>query len=134
VERTSTILLVRSSPCATGVGNFPAEGTMSFDRLQEQRRERPLERPGPRRRGICLIRVSEARKASYFFASFLTSFLFLLSLHGKQIEHFETNSQRKHQLFQVIGGHILEVDLFRAVNICCVCENADGHAWPWYIG
>ena len=26
------------------------------------------------------MRVSEAKKASYFFASFLTSFLFLLSL------------------------------------------------------
>lgn len=40
----------------------------------------PLERPGPSKRGICLMRVSEARKASYFLASFLTSFLFLLSL------------------------------------------------------
>merc|ERR1719495_157450 len=35
--------------------------------------------PGPNRRGICLIRDSEARKASYFLASFFTSFLFLLS-------------------------------------------------------
>merc|ERR1712158_61274 len=35
--------------------------------------------PGPNRRGICLIKDSEARKASYFLASFLTSFLFLLS-------------------------------------------------------
>ena len=40
----------------------------------------PFDRPGPRRRGICLMRASEARKASYFLASFLTSFLFLLSL------------------------------------------------------
>ena len=45
-----------------GVGNLPA-----------------LERPGPRRRGICLIRESEDRKASYLRASFLISFLFLLS-------------------------------------------------------
>jgi hypothetical protein len=29
------------------------------------------------------MRVSEARKASYFFASFLTSFLFLLSLWAR---------------------------------------------------
>merc|ERR1712213_265209 len=28
--------------------------------------------PGPKRRGICLIKDSEARKASYFLASFLT--------------------------------------------------------------
>jgi hypothetical protein len=40
----------------------------------------PLERPGPSKRGICLIKASEAKKASYFLASFLTSFLFLLSL------------------------------------------------------
>ena len=37
----------------------------------------PLDRPGPRRRGICLIRESEATKASYLRASFLMSFLFL---------------------------------------------------------
>jgi hypothetical protein len=43
----------------------------------------PLERPGPRRRGICLMSASDARKASYFLASFLTSFLFLLSLKEK---------------------------------------------------
>jgi len=39
----------------------------------------PLERPGPNRRGICLMRVSEATKASYLRASFLINFLFLLS-------------------------------------------------------
>merc|ERR1711931_45471 len=38
-----------------------------------------LFRPGPNRRGICLIRASEAMKASYFLASFLTSFLSLFS-------------------------------------------------------
>ncbi len=39
----------------------------------------PFERPGPKRRGICLMRVSEEMKASYLRASFLISFLFLLS-------------------------------------------------------
>ncbi len=39
----------------------------------------PLDKPGPRRRGICFIKESEARKASYLRASFLMSFLFLLS-------------------------------------------------------
>jgi hypothetical protein len=29
----------------------------------------PLERPGPKRRGICLMRESEATKASYLLAS-----------------------------------------------------------------
>merc|ERR550514_731229 len=50
------------SVAARRVGNLPA-----------------LLRPGPRRRGICLIRVSEARNASYFLANFLTTFLFLLN-------------------------------------------------------
>lgn len=40
---------------------------------------KPLERPGPKRRGICLIKVSEATKASYLRASFLMSFLFLFN-------------------------------------------------------
>ena len=47
VERTSFSLFERSSACETGVGNLPA-----------------LERPGPSRRGICLMSASEARKAS----------------------------------------------------------------------
>lgn len=38
-----------------------------------------LFKPGPKRRGICLMTASEARKAWYFLASFFTSFLFLLS-------------------------------------------------------
>lgn len=44
-----------------------------------KQRNIPFERPGPKSRGICLIKVSEATKASYFRASFLISFLFLLS-------------------------------------------------------
>ena len=47
---TSTTLLFRSSLCEIGVGNLPA-----------------LERPGPSRRGICLMRASDATKASYFY-------------------------------------------------------------------
>jgi hypothetical protein len=65
-----------------GVGNLPAVGIkyeMTYI-VERGERDTPLERPGPRRRGICLIKVSEAKKASYFFASFFTSFLFLLSL------------------------------------------------------
>merc|ERR1719162_1129374 len=38
-----------------------------------------LLRPGPKRRGICLMRVSEAMKASYLAANFLIIFLFLLN-------------------------------------------------------
>merc|ERR1719500_1531584 len=40
--------------------------------------------PGPRSLGICLIRVSEARNASYFLASFFTFFLSLLSFFRTQ--------------------------------------------------
>ena len=36
-------------------------------------------RPGPKRRGICLMTDSEAKKAWYCFESFLTNFLFLFS-------------------------------------------------------
>ena len=52
VERTSSTFCTMLSLCVSAVGNLPA-----------------LFRPGPRIRGICLIRLSEARKASYFLAT-----------------------------------------------------------------
>lgn len=51
VERTSSTFCTMLSLCVSAVGNLPA-----------------LFRPGPRIRGICLMRLSEARKASYFLA------------------------------------------------------------------
>ena len=62
LERMAFTLFSRSSLWVQRVGNLPA-----------------LLRPGPRRQGICLMTDSEARKWLYFFASFLMSFLFLLS-------------------------------------------------------
>ena len=62
VDFTSSTLATMFSLWVSKEGNLPA-----------------LFRPGPRIQGICLIRDSEAKKASYFLASFLTSFLFLLS-------------------------------------------------------
>merc|ERR1719193_169388 len=61
-ERMALTLFSSASLCVHSVGNLPA-----------------LLRPGPRRRGICLITDSDARKASYFLANFLTSFLFLFN-------------------------------------------------------
>ena len=87
---TSSTFWTRLSLWVTSVGNLPA-----------------LLKPGPSRRGICLMRLSEAKKASYFLAmeresewlwievyyslpSFLTNFLSLFSffkastsIHGK---------------------------------------------------
>merc|ERR1719305_988566 len=53
---------VMSSEEVSSVGNLPA-----------------LFRPGPRRRGIFLMSVSDDRKASYCAANFFTIFLFLLN-------------------------------------------------------
>jgi len=50
------------SPWVRRDGNFPA-----------------LLSPGPKSLGICLIRDSEAKNASYFLASFLTSFFCLFN-------------------------------------------------------
>lgn len=52
VDFTSSTLATMFSLCVSREGNLPA-----------------LLRPGPRIRGICLIRDSEARKASYFLAA-----------------------------------------------------------------
>ena len=105
-------LLERSSAWEMGVGNFPA-----------------LERPGPSRRGICLIRASEAKKASYFFASFLTSFLFLLSL-GPEISANGETRDFVYKLLQVIDRHVLEVDLLSTVNVSSIGKDANRHPWP----
>ena len=58
--RASSTLSVSESLGPTSAGNLPARF-----------------KPGPSRRGICLMSVPLARNASYFLASFLTSFLFL---------------------------------------------------------
>merc|ERR1719259_80214 len=62
VALISSIFSLSLSWGVTMLGNLPA-----------------LLRPGPSRRGICLIKLSEARKALYFFASFLSLFIFLRS-------------------------------------------------------
>lgn len=80
VDFASMTFELRSSAWEIGVGNLPAIATDSeLDQQIEVRRTLPLDRPGPSKRGICLIRVSEARKTLYLRASFLISFLFLLS-------------------------------------------------------
>jgi len=38
------------------------------------------------------------------------------------------------ELLQVINRHVFEVDLFRAIDVGGVCENADGHARARNVG
>ena len=79
------------------------------------------------------MRTSEARKASYFLASFLTSFLFLLSLSAA----FSTTTSRAYNdnlLLQVINGHVLELDLLSTIDIVGIGKNADGHARTGDVG
>merc|ERR1719213_1525343 len=61
-DLVSFTFFCRGSALVTSVGNLPA-----------------LFSPGPRRRGICLITDSEARKPWYFLARRFTSFLSLFS-------------------------------------------------------
>ena len=71
-----------------GVGNFPAKikrkKKLKSNGFQKGQGDVPLERPGPSKRGICLIKASDDKKASYFLASFFTSFLFLFILANKK--------------------------------------------------
>merc|ERR1740117_953809 len=57
VARTSSAFSFTLSRAVTTVGNLPA-----------------LLRAGPKRRGICLIKVSEARYWSYFLSLLLHAF------------------------------------------------------------
>merc|ERR1712080_17914 len=69
--------------------------------------------PGPSRRGICLIRDSDARKPLYFLANFLTSFLFLFNflrsstlMNGRlfAFASSQCNSSPKIQIFSFCLG------------------------------
>merc|ERR1719512_270976 len=73
VDLTSLIFSCISSLGPRRVGNLPA-----------------LVNPGPKRRGICLIMLLDARKKSYFLASFLTSFLFLFNFFKSSTERWST--------------------------------------------
>jgi hypothetical protein len=95
-----------------------SEELSSYRRGVKQSRRRKemydtLERPGPKRREICLIRVSEARKASYFFGSFFTSFLFLFSLYAcdENRRMGYSRDSEIHILFEVVNGHVLKLNL-----------------------
>lgn len=41
-----------------------------------------------------------------------------------------SRGQRQHgyALLKIVDAHVLEVDLLRAINVCGIGENADGHA------
>ena len=73
-----------------GRGEFTSYCLVSILIVSRQLDNMPLERPGPKRRGICLMRVSDAMKASYFRASFLISFLFLLSFLRSSLDMAST--------------------------------------------
>jgi hypothetical protein len=130
VERTSVILLLRSSAWATGVGNLPAVGEHKKKKKETRRQNAPLDKPGPNKRGICLINVSEARKASYFLASFLTNFLFLFSLIERIMSILSStwaNPKNKTQnaLLQIVHRHVLELNLLGPIDVSSIGENAD---------
>ena len=89
----------------------------------------PFDKPGPNKRGICLINVSEARKASYFLASFLTNFLFLFSLIEviMSISSSVWANKTQNALLQIVHRHVLELNLLGAIDVSSIGENADRH-------
>lgn len=99
-----------------------------------------LLRPGPRIRGICLIRDSEARKASYFLAARGTeqTFCFFLSFTDK--EQHESRFLRTKlfdellvfvELLESLDVHVWHVGSFGLVAVLLVSQNAHGELGPW---
>jgi hypothetical protein len=80
-----------------------------------------------------LIKASEARKASYFCASFLTSFLFCIISTVSRSILINTHLV---ELLQILNGHEGEllVELLCSVDIHSVGENAERHSGSGNMG
>ena len=44
------------------------------------------------------------------------------------------SSYAEYALLQVVNGHVLKVDLLGTIDVCSICENADGHARTRDVG
>jgi hypothetical protein len=92
----------------------------------------PFDKPGPRIRGICLIRLSEAMNASYLRASFLMSFLFLLSFFRSSALMASTPPCLALCANYELSGmsHNRRGIMISPVDVMLITEDADGHIWP----
>ncbi len=79
------------------------------------------------------MRVSEAKKASYFLASFLTSFLFLLSLNIPFVNR-QVRAPADYSLLQIVNRHVLKLNLLGTIDVGGISENANGHPGAGNIG
>jgi hypothetical protein len=75
-----------------------------------------------------LLKASEAMKASYLRASFLMSFLFLLSFF-KSYERVSTASNGAYQWAAYIGAHGIDTVVLGTIDVVLVTEDAKSHAW-----
>lgn len=113
VALTSSTFIIMDSEWVRGAGNLPA-----------------LFRPGPRRRGICLMRASLARKASYFLAARHAN-ITINSKTNKLIQHY-TQILDKFlvliQLLQSLSIHEGKVIGLGLITVLLVTQNAHLHA------
>ena len=127
----------------TSVGNLPA-----------------LFRPGPRRRGICLITASEARKAAYFLAVRQGNICqrpghneHLQSSAGAHTASFTVlvcKSMMNHivpgnltelldellvflQLLQILHTHLVDANSLGLLTVLVVSQHAHLHLRPWCV-
>ena len=119
VERTSVSLFWRSSACETGVGNLPAvEARVSMPRKSKHydERTRTLGETRAEETRDLLDEGLRGEEGVVLLGELLDELLVLI------------------ELFQVVDGLVLKVDLLRTVDVGGVGENADGHARAGDVG
>lgn len=125
VDLTSSTLVFRFSLWVSREGNLPA-----------------LFRPGPRIRGICLIRDSEARKASYFLArgTYQTGSTLTVKFPSLPTTPCTSRSLLTElldqllvlvELFKSLDVHVWHVSSFSFVTVLLVSQNTHGELGPW---
>lgn len=124
VDLTSSTLVIMFSLWVSREGNLPA-----------------LFSPGPRIRGICLIRDSEARKASYFLAKKMNKKCIknlqnLLYKGGMHLKSFQLHTKLLDQLFvlvqflQSLNIHVWQISSFGLIAMLLVSQDAHREFWP----
>lgn len=139
VERTSVILLLRSSAWATGVGNLPAVGGYKKGKIGNAKPKRTLGQTGSQQTGNLLDQRLRGEESVVFLGELLDQLLVLVQSNTDDDEHlvvpFErTRKEKTNALLQIVHRHVFELNLLGPIDVSSIGENADRHPGAGDIG